>query len=132
MSYVHTLRIRFGECDPQGILFNAHYLALIDVAVTEFMRDAFGSYERMIAEHGADLVVAEAVQRFRAPARADDLVDIALDFPHLGTTSATMRVAMTRESTALMDGELRYVFVDPRAGTKMEIPARVRAALADA
>lgn len=126
MSYVHTLRVRFGECDPQGIVFNAHYLALIDVAVTEFMRDAFGSYTQMIDDHAADLVVAEATQRFRAPARGDDLLDIALSFPHIGTTSTTMAVAITRNGEAVMDAEVRYVFVDPTTGEKTPIPAEIR------
>jgi acyl-CoA thioester hydrolase len=24
--FVHELRVRYGECDPQGIVFNANYL----------------------------------------------------------------------------------------------------------
>ncbi len=130
MPYVHTLRVRFGECDPQGIVFNAHYLALVDVAVTELMRDAFGSYDAMVTEHAADLVVAGATQRFLAPARADDLLDIALSFPHLGTTSATMAVAITRNGEAVLDAELRYVFIDPATGTKTPIPQQIREKLA--
>lgn len=130
MPYVHTLRVRFGECDPQGIVFNAHYLAYIDVALTELQRAAFGSYAAMVAEHGVALVVAEAQQRFRAPARDDDLLDIALSFPSLGTTSATMAVAMTRDGRPVMDAELRYVFVDPATGAKTPIPAAVREKLA--
>ena len=69
MPYVHTLRVRFGECDPQGIVFNANYLAYVDVAFTEWWRDACGSYAEMVKHYGLDVVVAEAVQRFRAPAR---------------------------------------------------------------
>ena len=25
--YEYTLRVRYGECDLQGVVFNAHYLA---------------------------------------------------------------------------------------------------------
>lgn len=132
MPYVHTLRVRFGECDPQGIVFNARYLALIDVALTEFQRAAFGSYAAMVADHGVDLVVAEATQRFRAPARGDDLLDIALSFPHLGTTSTTMAVAITRAGEPVMDAEVRYVFVDPGTGRKCPIPGGIRARLSAA
>jgi len=31
MSFVHELRVRYGECDPQGIVFNANYLLYFDV-----------------------------------------------------------------------------------------------------
>ncbi|MBJ7331961.1 MAG: acyl-CoA thioesterase [Solirubrobacteraceae bacterium] len=129
VPYVHTLRVRFAECDPQGFVFNANYLALIDVAVTEWMRERFGSYARMIADHGVDLVVAEANQRFRLPARGDDLLDIALAFPQVGTTSTTMAVEITRNGESILDAELRYVFIDPDKGTKTPIPEPIRAAL---
>ena len=39
----HRLRVRYHECDPQGIVFNANYLAYADIAITELYRDAFGS-----------------------------------------------------------------------------------------
>ena len=43
MRCEHVLRVRFGECDPQGIVFNAHYVAYFDVALTELWREALGS-----------------------------------------------------------------------------------------
>ena len=39
----HRLRVRYGECDAQGVVFNAPYLAWFDVAMTELWRAAFGS-----------------------------------------------------------------------------------------
>lgn len=129
MPYVHTLRVRFGECDPQGIVFNANYLAYIDVAFTEWWREACGSYAAMVERHGLDVVVAEAVQRFRAPARDDDLLDIALAFPDVRTTSFTMAVAMTRAGEAVLDAELRYVFVDLSTHEKAPIPLDIRTKL---
>lgn len=129
MPYVHTLRVRFGECDPQGIVFNANYLAYVDVAFTEWWRDACGSYAQMVEDHGLDVVVAEAVQRFRAPARDDDLLDIALSFPDIRTTSFTMAVAMTRAGEPVLDAELRYVFVDLHTHEKAPIPLDIRTSL---
>ena len=42
------LRVRYGECDPQGVVFNAHFLAYFDVGITELFRAAFGSYKAMV------------------------------------------------------------------------------------
>jgi len=36
--FVHELRVRYGECDPQGIVFNANYLLYFDVAFTDLGR----------------------------------------------------------------------------------------------
>ena len=51
----HSLRVRYHECDPQGIVFNANYLAYHDIAVTELWREAFGSWDGFVAEHGVEM-----------------------------------------------------------------------------
>ena len=130
MPFTHQLRVRFGECDPQNLVFNAHYLAYADVALTELQRAAFGSYEAMIAEHGVDLVVAQAQISFRAPARFDDLLDVGLTVARIGTTSMTLALSITRDATTIVEGDLRYVFVDAQTWDKAPIPDGVRAALA--
>ena len=33
MSFRHSIRVRYGECDMQGVVFNAHYLAYVDDAL---------------------------------------------------------------------------------------------------
>ena len=68
-SIVHELRVRYGECDPQGIVFNANYLLYFDVAFTELWREAVGSWQEMVERDGVDAVVREAKLRFRSPAR---------------------------------------------------------------
>ena len=69
--YVHRLRVRYGECDPQGVVFNAHYLAYFDIALTELWRESLGGY-RLMTDSGVDMVVAEAGVRYRASAGFDD------------------------------------------------------------
>ena len=73
--FVHELRVRYGECDPQQIVFNANYFLYFDVAFTELWREAIGPWQDMV-ERGIDAVVAEANARFRAPARFDDVLSL--------------------------------------------------------
>src|SRR5690349_24260519 len=80
-----TIRVRYGECDMQGVVFNAHYLAYVDVAITELWRAAFGSYDTML-DRGVDVVVADAQLRFQRPAKFDDEITIEALVTHLGTT----------------------------------------------
>ena len=63
--FVHSLRVRFGECDPQGVVFNPNYLAYFDHTLTELWREAVGGWDTMVAR-GVDAVVGEANIRFRA------------------------------------------------------------------
>ncbi len=87
---VHTLRVRYGESDLQGIAFNAHYLNYFDIGMTELWRAAHGSYQAML-ERGVDMVLAEARLRFRKPARFDDELDLSVAVTHMGTTSIVTR-----------------------------------------
>jgi acyl-CoA thioester hydrolase len=125
VSFEHPLRVRFGECDPQGIVFNAHYVAWFDIAVTELFREALGSWAAM-QERGVDVVVAEVNALFRAPARADDLVTLRAAIEGFGTTSMRLAVDVLRDGELLVEGRLRHVFVDARAWTKTPVPDWIR------
>lgn len=128
MAFAHQLRVRYGECDPQGIVFNANYLAYFDVAVTELWREAMGGWQVMV-ERGVDVVVGEANLRFRSPARNDDLLTISAAFTHFGTTSLTMELLIHREAELLVEGTLRQVFIDVKSYAKTPIPAWAREVL---
>lgn len=127
--FVHTLRVRYGECDPQGIVFNAHYLAYFDIALTELWRAALPGGYRQMQESGLDMVVAQATCRYRAPARFDDELAIGVSVAHLGTTSMVTAMIIDRDADRVADGEMRHVFVELPGHAKTAIPAWVRDAL---
>jgi acyl-CoA thioester hydrolase len=120
-EFVHELRVRYGECDPQGIVFNANYLLYFDVAFTELWRAAIGPWSTMV-EHGVDAVVAEANARFRAPARYDDVLQLRARIVRLGSTSLTTEIDVVREEEVLVEGRLRHVFVDVETWGKTRMP----------
>lgn len=113
----HELRVRFNECDPQGIVFNANYLLYFDVAMTEMFRSANGSYLTVV-QGGTDIVLAESRVVYLAPARADDLLTVELSAAHWGTTSMRLDGRILRAGEALTQAELRYVTIDPATQRK--------------
>ena len=127
----HRLRVRWSECDLQGVVFYPQYLAYLDHTVTELWRAAIGPYTEMIPEHGVDMVVAEAGLRYRGSARFDDELEITATLTRLGSTSITTAFTIERvpDGTVLTEGELRHVFVDPEDFSKCEMPEHVRAGL---
>ena len=111
---VHELRIRYGECDPQGVVFNANYLAFFDIGFMELLRAALrpdGGYAAML-QRGLDFVVAEARLRYLHPARFDDVVSVEVAVDHLGTTSMTTTYRVMRVDQLLVGGTLRHVLID--------------------
>lgn len=125
----HRIRVRYSECDAQGVVFNAHYLSYFDLAITELWREALGSYQAMTAR-GVDVVVAEANVRYFSPARFDDEIDLGVEVVRLGTTALTSRMTVEREPELLAEGLVRHVFVDMASGSKTEIPSDIRTGLA--
>jgi len=125
----HQLRVRFNECDPQGVVFDANYLVYFDVALTELFRAAMGSYADLVAS-GTDLVLVESRIAYRAPARADDLLDVELGAGRFGTTSLRLDGRIRRGGDLLAEGELHYVAVDPGTHAKQPLTGTLRAALA--
>jgi acyl-CoA thioester hydrolase len=129
-EFRHRLRVRFDECDPQGVVFYANYLVYFDVAMTELWRAAFGSYAGLI-DDGVDAMVAEVSVRYRGSARFDEEIDLVATVVRIGTTSSVTRIGVERASDGrrLVEGELRHVFVDTTSYEKTEIPAHVRTGL---
>lgn len=127
--FIHRLRVRYGECDPQGVVFNAHYIAYFDVALTELWRESLTDGYTGMVRSGVDMVVAEARARYLTPAYFDDEIDIGVAVAHLGTTSLVTAMRVTRGGDLLVDGEMRHVFVGVETHQKTAIPPDVRAAL---
>jgi acyl-CoA thioester hydrolase len=127
--FVHRLRVRYHECDQQGRVFNAHYFAYFDIALTELWREAFGSYGEMLRD-GYDVVVADAGARFRGAASFDEEVDVALAIAKLGETSMTTDVEVRRDGEVLVEGRIVHVWVRADTYEKAPIPDRARAVLA--
>ncbi len=125
MPFVHRLRVRYHECDAQGVVFNANHFAYFDVALTELWRERFGSYAALV-ESGADVVVRDAQATFHGPVRFDDEIEIHVRVEKLGTTSMVLALQERRGEDVLVEGRMAYVFVDPATGAKQEIPPHVR------
>ncbi len=123
------LRVRYHECDGQGIVFNANYLAYVDMAMFEVERALFGSHDAALAA-GVDAVVAESSLRYRAPCRYDDELVVSAFLSHLGTTSLIIDFELRRDGKVCTEATNRYVFVDPATLRKAAPPASVRGAYA--
>jgi acyl-CoA thioester hydrolase len=127
-AFTMRIRVRYGECDPQGVVFNANYFSYFDVVLTEAWREAIGPYGDMV-EQGTDMVVAEASARYLGPAEFDDLIDVEWRIERLGTTAMTTKIDMSVEGRPIIEGTMRHVFIDPETKEKKPMPDEIRKAL---
>jgi acyl-CoA thioester hydrolase len=126
---VHRLRVRYAECDLQGVAFNAHYLNYFDTSMTELWRAAYGSYQAML-DRGVDMVLAEARLHFLRPARFDDELELAVVVTHLGRTSFRTRHSAGRDGEPIAEAELRHVLVERQTGATTPLPDWLREGIA--
>ncbi len=73
-----TIRVRYAECDPMGVAHHGSYVAWLEAARTEILRDAGISYADM-ESHGVFLVITRLALAYKAPAFYDDLLTISAE-----------------------------------------------------
>ena len=129
-DFQFLLRVRYGECDAQHVVFNARYADYADLAVTEYFRVLFGSYKELL-DRGIDTQVVKMLIEWKAPARFDDVLCIRISLKQMGNTSFTLQFAFYEHSAMrhLADAEMVYVVVDAKAYQKTPIPPDMRSAL---
>lgn len=120
-------KIRYSDCDPQGIVFNGNYGRYWDDAVTDWMGEAgFGGFD--LGGTGADMVAARMEIDFRAPATMGDVLETMVGVERLGTTSMTIGITSRRQSDGevIVAGREVIVFVDPSSRQPIPIPDPIR------
>lgn len=125
--FCYYLRVRYGECDAQKVVFNARYGDYIDLASTEFMR-ALG-YEDALSDGSLDYQLVRQTIEWKAPARFDQVLAIAVYAKRLGTTSFTLgfEFRAAGSETVLSTAETVYVLVDSETLRKRPLPDALRA-----
>jgi acyl-CoA thioester hydrolase len=120
-----SARVRYAECDQQGVVFNAHYLAYADEAVTEVLRQLGTSYEDILGR-GLDTSVVAAELQWASPARWGDLVEVDGQVERVGRTSFVVGFTISVGARLCCTIRTTYVLVD-RERTPTPVPGDLRA-----
>jgi acyl-CoA thioester hydrolase len=128
-AFRYLLRVRYGECDAQKIVYNARWAEYVDIAATEYTRALFRSVDA--AEAGMDWRLVRQVLEWKAPARFDDVIEARVRTLRVGTTSFTLATELSRwpDGPLCLTVETVYVAIDPATGEKLPVPPHNRALL---
>ena len=119
-------RVRYGECDQQGIVFNAHYMAFIDDAVDCWLRDLHPRFED---EFGWEITVKRAELTWDGPTRFGETLSLDLSVDRWGTTSFDVSTSGHVEGRPVIHAVSTYVVVDHARFRPVEIPRVLRSHL---
>jgi acyl-CoA thioester hydrolase len=129
MGYRHAVRVRYGECDMQQVVFNANYLAYIDDAVDTWFREVFDSYGSF-EELGFDFMVKKISLEWQSPARFGETLELDCHVSRWGTTSFDVTVRAGVGERPVLDALLVYVSTAPGQAKAVPVPDLVRQRLA--
>ena len=124
------VRIRYSDCDAQGVMFNARYGEYVDVAVTEFYRQVVGGYQAIL-DMGIDSQVVSLLIEWKSPCTFDDVVAISIEDITLGKTWYTIQLRFSDVETQreIASAKIVYVMVTANEHQKIDMPDDFRAAL---
>jgi acyl-CoA thioester hydrolase len=103
--------VRYGECDQQGVVFNAHYLAYADEAMVAVMAELGTPYADLLAR-GLDTSVVATELSWVAPARWGDVVQVDGEVERVGRTSFTVAFTISVEDRPCCRVRTSYVLTD--------------------
>lgn len=126
-SFILLLRVRYGECDAQQVVFNARYADYIDIAMTEYFRAAVGGFQELL-DKGLDSQVVSLHIDWHSSAKFDDVLAITVSSTKVGNTSYGFEIVITDFKTQklIAKSTTTYVMVDTQNYQKAPVPDWLR------
>ena len=127
-SFQYRHHVRWGECDPAGIVYAPNILGYALQAVEAWFEEAVGeSWSAVIAGRGLATPWAHVDLDFVKPMRPGDRITVGLVLDTLGTSSLGFTaVGVDRDGAQLFRARLVSCFVRQATGRPAPIPEDLR------
>jgi 4-hydroxybenzoyl-CoA thioesterase len=127
--FVSTRQIRFGHCDPAGIVFYPQYVLLLHEVQEDFFQYGLGvNYHSMIAGSCSVPIVKLDVV-FHRPSRMGDVVDFVVSIEVIGNRSITTLFQCSGIDGLRVSAKLKFVIVDHAVLRTVPIPPDLQSRL---
>ena len=127
-----TVRVRFGDTDPYGIVYFVSYFRYCHRAIEEFLRACGLKPEETFknVEEGFGLPIVEAWARFRRPSKYGDLLRMETRIQEIRAKAIIFRFEFyPEEGTELMAEGTANLLAIGADWKVRDLPERVREAL---
>ena len=127
MTYSMDIKIRYGEVDRQGVVFNAHYLAYLDDVVDSWLREFKGDFESL----GWDLMLKNVNLEWHGPAGIGEVLNVEAHVSRWGNTSFDVSFEVKVEKRLVLTATIVYVGVKTGTTETLKAPAQIRELLSN-
>lgn len=129
-EFIVKRRVRFGDCDPGGVLYTPKIGYFIVEAILDFVSDCFGApAEKSMMDLGV-LPPARAFSvEFLKPIAWDDELAIHVSLKEMRTSALVFSVSGFVLSDKAFTAELTQVCINPQTKQPVAIPEKMRQVL---
>ena len=130
-NFKHTIRVRWKECDVQGIAYFGSYLDFMDVAQVEYFRNLGILTHDPSQRKEFDLSSVKVTLEYKSPARIDEKIDVYFKVKNIGNSSITKIAEIYRADSdvLLTTGEMISVNFDPELAQSKRVPDKIRSVI---
>jgi 4-hydroxybenzoyl-CoA thioesterase len=123
--------VRFGDCDPAGIVFYPRYFEMFNNLVEDWHREALQfSFSEIVTTRSWGLPTVHLEADFVAPTRFGEVLSASLSVREIGATSVSLDILLQAPDGAdRVRGKVVLVWIDRRVTRSIPIPDEVRARL---
>ena len=123
----YYLRVRYGECDMQRVVFNGHYGTYVDLACTEFLTAILPNRHDLTSGKFEFQLVRQVIE-WTAPARFAEVIEITVRCARVGTTSFHLAFEFRKpgEPAPFVTAQTVNVLVDGQTWKKTPIGAALK------
>ena len=128
--FEQSIRIRFGHCDPAGIVFFPQYLIMLNAVLEDWFTEGLGvPYDHLLGVRRIGTPTLRLECDFKAISRMGDIVTLGLNIERLGNSSLSLNFVCACHNEVRFLARQVLVFTDLDSHRSIPIPADVRAAL---
>jgi len=126
--FMTKIRVRWMECDGQGIVYNGAYLDYLEIGQAEYYRNLGFAIYIIPQSSYFDFVVVKSTQEFKAPAKVDEIIELHVRVSNIGNTSLTLNLEIYAEGNdrLLTSIETVYVGYDTATESTRPVPDAIR------
>ena len=126
-EFVRSKLIRFGHCDPAGIVFYPQYLIMINEVIEDWFAETLKS--NFVELHQTRHIAVPTVHfecDFARPSQFGDVVDFRLVVTDVGGSSLSLKVLAVCASEKRLTAAVVLVFMSLKTSRAIRIPDDIR------
>lgn len=129
-SWCKEVKIRFGYCDPAGIVFTPRFFDIFNAVVEDWFGEGLGiDYHDIIRRRRMGLGYASAASTFFRPCCMGERITVHVRLAALGRSSLTLHLHAMKDGAEALRGNFTIVMTDLEQHRPVVIPEDIRRAM---